>query len=39
MASIIGGDVHLEALDNHGGFGWIEISIDDLKENFVQLAD
>lgn len=39
MTSIIGGDVHLEALDNHGGFVWIEISIDDLKENFVQLAD
>lgn len=33
--SIIGGDVHLDSVDNNGEFGWVEISIDDFKENFV----
>lgn len=32
---IIGGDVHLDALE--GGFEWIEISSEDLHENFVSL--
>lgn len=35
--SIIGGDVHLDSIDNNGEFGWIEISIDDFKENFVAI--
>lgn len=38
-ASIIGGDVHLESVENNGDFGWIEISADSLKENFVQIGD
>lgn len=33
--SVIGGDVHLESVNDNDEFGWIEISIDDLKENFV----
>lgn len=33
---IIGGDVHLDAL-SEGSFGWIEISSEDLHENFVSL--
>lgn len=35
--NIIGGDVHLECLDNDFDFGWIEITFDDLKENFVRI--
>lgn len=35
--SFIGGDVHLESADDNDEFGWIEISIDDLKENFVMV--
>ncbi|MEH2957810.1 hypothetical protein [Candidatus Merdisoma sp. JLR.KK006] len=35
--SIIGGDVHLESLDNVSDFGWLEITFDDLKENFVRI--
>lgn len=34
-ASIIGGDVHLESSDGNDEFCWIEITVDDLKENFV----
>ena len=34
--NIIGCDVHLESLDNVSDFGWIEITLDDLKENFVR---
>lgn len=37
--SIIGGEIHLEAIVNSEDFGWIEISADDLKENFVQMQD
>lgn len=33
--SVIGGDVHLESVNDNDEFGWIEIGIDDLKENFV----
>lgn len=33
--NMIGGDVHLDSIDNNGNFGWIEISVVDLKENFV----
>ncbi len=35
-ASIIGGDVRLESADDNDEFGWIEITVDDLKENFVE---
>ncbi len=35
MRKIIGGDVHLGSLDDDSDFGWIEISVDHLKENFV----
>lgn len=35
---IIGGEVHLDSLDDDSDFGWIEMSIEKLKENFV-LAD
>ncbi len=38
MGNIIGGDVHLDSLDDDSDFGWIEMSIEKLKENFV-LAD
>lgn len=34
-ANIIGGDVHLDSLNNDPDLGWIEISFDKLKENFV----
>lgn len=33
--SIIGSDVHLDSLDDDSDFGWIEMPIDDFKENFV----
>lgn len=33
--NIIGGDIHLDSVDNNGNFEWIEISVDSLKENFV----
>lgn len=33
--SIIGGDVHLDSIDDNDDSGWIEITVDDLKENFV----
>lgn len=36
-ANIIGGDVHLESLDNASDFGWLEITFDDLEENFVRI--
>ena len=35
--TIIGGDVHLDAL-SEGSFGWIEISFEDLQENFMDIA-
>ncbi len=37
--SIAGGDIHLEAVESSGDLGWIEISADHLKENFVQTGD
>lgn len=33
--SIIGGDVHLDSLNDGPDSGWIEISFEDLEENFV----
>lgn len=33
--NLIVGDVHLDSLDDDSDFGWIEMPIDDLKENFV----
>ena len=33
--SFIGGDVHLDSLNDDSNLGWIEISFEDLKENFV----
>ena len=36
--SIIGGDVHLDSIDNDGTFGWIEISVNDFKESFVLIV-
>lgn len=33
--NLIGGDVHLDSLDNNSDFEWIEISFEDLEENFV----
>lgn len=33
--NLIGGDVHLDSLDDDSDFGWIEISFEDLEENFV----
>ncbi|MEY8265111.1 hypothetical protein AALA79_01840 [Lachnospiraceae bacterium 64-25] len=33
--NLIGGDVHLDSLNDDSDFEWIEISVDHLKENFV----
>jgi hypothetical protein len=33
--NLIGGDVHLDSLDDNSDFGWVEMPIDDLEENFV----
>lgn len=33
--SIIGGDVHLDSVINNPDLGWIEISFENLKENFA----
>lgn len=38
MTSIIGGDVHLDSIDDNGDLAWIELTADDLKENFVQVS-
>lgn len=35
--SIIGGDVHLDPLNDSPDFGWIEISFENLEENFVPI--
>lgn len=32
--NLVGGDIHLEAMNENGDFEWIEISEDDLKKNF-----
>lgn len=33
--NLIGGDVHMDSLDDDSDFGWIEMPLDDLKENFA----
>ena len=38
-ASIIGGDVHLDSLNDDSDFGWIEMSSEEFRENFVQIGD
>lgn len=38
-SSILGGDVHLECISGCDDFGWIEISNESLKENFVVVGD
>ncbi len=35
--SIISGDVHLDSINNNPDLGWIEISFEDLEENFVMI--
>lgn len=37
--NFIGGDVHLNTLNDDSDFGWIEIAIEYLKENFVQIEE
>ncbi len=34
-SNFIGGDVHLDSMDDDSDFGWIEMSFEKLKENFV----
>lgn len=33
--SFVGGDVHLDSLNDDSDFGWIEMSFKELEENFV----
>lgn len=33
--SIIGGDVHLDSINNNPDLGWVEIPFEELEENFV----
>ena len=33
--NLVGGDVHVDSLDDDSDFGWIEIPLEDLKENFM----
>lgn len=33
--NFIGGDVHLDSMDDDSDFGWVEMSFEELKENFV----
>ena len=33
--SFIGGDVHLDSLNDDSDFGWLEMPLEELKENFV----
>ena len=33
--SFIGGDVHLDSLNDDSDFGWLEMPLEDLRENFV----
>lgn len=35
--NLIGGDVHLDRLDDDSDLGWIEMPIEGLEENFVLL--
>lgn len=37
--NIMGGDVHLESIENKNDYGWIEITVDHLKENFVLVGN
>ena len=32
--NLVGGDIHLDSLNENGNLEWIEISEDDLKKNF-----
>lgn len=36
--NLIGGDVHLDSLEDGSDFGWIEIPLEKLNENFVPLG-
>lgn len=36
--NLIGGDVHLESLQDNADFEWIEISFEDLDKNFVRIG-
>ena len=36
--NLIGGDVHLDSVDGNGDFGWVEISLEELDENFVPIG-
>lgn len=36
--NLIGGDVHLDSLDDDSDFGWIEMSFEELRENFVLVS-
>ena len=33
--NMVGGDVHLDSLDDDSDFGWVEMPFEELKENFV----
>ncbi len=33
--SLLGGDIHLEAVSDGGDLGWIEVSADTLEKYFV----
>ncbi len=33
--NLIGGDVHMDSLDDDSDFGWLEMPLEDLRENFV----
>lgn len=35
--SFIGGDVHLDSLNDNPDFGWLEIPFEELEENFVPI--
>lgn len=35
--NLTGGDVHLDSLDDNSDIGWIEMSFDELEENFVRI--
>lgn len=37
--SIIGGDVHLDSLNDNSNFGWLEITFKDLEENFILIQE
>ena len=33
--NLIGGDVHMDSLDDDSDFGWLEMPLEDLRENFA----